>query len=162
MKRGFAIFLGLTILLMAQVMLLPRWMPQGFTPDLLMLTVILVGFWKPKGQSFWLGLFFGLFQGWLHGMGWWAFALSRAFAGIFAGWIRTQWLWPSPIAAGFCAAITTIVMETLLALLLALSERSLTPFALLFTVGSFEAIFNAVAGFAISWLIRPKEVLAWG
>ncbi|MFN3420283.1 MAG: hypothetical protein ACK40X_00980, partial [Armatimonadota bacterium] len=58
-------------------------------------------------------------------------------------------------------AVTTFFAETLLALLLTLSERSLMPFVLLFTVGSFEAIFNAAAGFAVSWLLRPKEVLAW-
>lgn len=161
MKRGLAIFFGLTLLLMAQTMLLPRWMPQGFVPDLMLLTVVLVGFWKPKGQVFWLGLLFGLLQGWLHGVGWWAFALSRSFAGIFAGWMRTQWLWQSPPAAGFCAAVSTIAAETFLALLLTLSERSLMPFASLFTVGAFEAVFNAVVGFAISWLFHPKEVLEW-
>ncbi len=161
MKRRLAVFLGLTLLLMAQTMCLPRWMPQGFVPDLLLLTVILVGFWKPKGQSFWLGLLFGLIQGWLHGVGWWAFVLSRVFAGVFAGWMRTQWLWQSPPAAGFCAAVSTVVAEILLALLLTLSERSLTPFALLFTVGTFEAVFNGMVGFAVSWLLRPKEVLAW-
>lgn len=159
MKRGLAIFIGLTLLLMAQTMLLPRWMPQGFVPDLMLLTVVLVGFWKPKGQAFWLGLFFGLFQGWVHGAGWWAFALSRAFAGVFAGWMRNQWLWQSPPAAGFCAGVSTIAAETLLALSLALSERSLTPLALLLTVGLFEAIFNAAAGFVISRLLLPKEVL---
>ncbi len=160
MRRWFAAFLGLAFLLMAQTMLLPRWIPLGFVPDLFLLTVILVGFWKPKGQAFWLGLCLGLLQGWIHGAGWWAFASSRAFAGIFATWMRNQWLWQSPPAAGFCAAVSTIASEVLLAFLLTLSERNLAPLTLLFTVGSFEAIFNAVTGFAVSRLILSGEVPA--
>ncbi len=159
MRRKLAVSLGLALLVMAQTMLLPRWTPESFAPDLLLLTVILVGFWKSGGQAFGLGLLFGLFQGWVHGAGWWAFALSRAFAGVFSGWMRTQWLWQSPPAAGFCAAVSTFSAETLLSFLLALSERSLTPFALLFSVGVLEATFNAVVGFVVSWLLRPKEVL---
>jgi len=158
MRRWIAIFIVLTLLLATQTIVLPIWLPFGFVPDLLLLTVVLVGFWKPGSSAFWLGLIFGFFQGWLHGIGWWAFALSRAFAGVFAGWMRTQWLWQSAPAAGFCAGISTIVAETLLSLLLALSERSLLPIALFLTVGSFEASSNAILGFAFSLIRRLREV----
>jgi cell shape-determining protein MreD len=158
MKRWLAISVGLVLLLTIQVIALPIWLPFGFIPDLLLLTVVLVGFWKPGRSAIWLGLILGLFQGWMHGAGWWAFALSRAFAGVFASWMRNQWLWQSAPAAGFCAGISTIIAETLLSLLLVLSERSLLPLVLLLTVGSFEALSNAILGFVVSWVWRPKEV----
>jgi cell shape-determining protein MreD len=158
MKRCLAISVGLVLLLTIQTIALPIWLPFGFIPDLLLLTVVLVGFWKPGRSAIWLGLIFGFFQGWLHGTGWWAFALSRAFAGVLAGWMRNQWLWQSAPAAGFCAGISTIIAETLLSLLLVLSERSLLPLVLLLTVGSFEALSNAILGFVVSWVWRPKEV----
>ncbi|MDT7893939.1 MAG: hypothetical protein RRA51_06430, partial [Armatimonadota bacterium] len=85
-------------------------------------------------------------------------ALSRAFAGVFASWMRNQWLWQSAPAAGFCAGVSTIVAETFLALSLALSERGLSPLVLLLTVGSFEAIANAILGLIVSWLRSPREV----
>ncbi|MFA0735777.1 MAG: hypothetical protein OGMRLDGQ_002277 [Candidatus Fervidibacter sp.] len=158
MKRWLAISVGLVLLLTIQTIALPIWLPFGFIPDLLLLTVVLVGFWKPGRSAIWLGLILGLFQGWMHGAGWWAFALSRAFAGVFASWMRNQWLWQSAPAAGFCAGISTIIAETLLSLLLVLSERSLLPLVLLLTVGSFEALSNAILGFVVSWVWRPKEV----
>ncbi len=158
MKRWLAISVGLVLLLTIQTIALPIWLPFGFIPDLLLLTVVLVGFWKPGRSAIWLGLILGLFQGWMHGAGWWAFALSRAFGGVFASWIRNQWLWQSAPAAGFCAGISTIIAETLLSLLLVLSERSLLPLVLLLTVGSFEALSNAILGFVVSWVWRPKEV----
>jgi cell shape-determining protein MreD len=158
MKRWLAISVGLVLLLTIQTIALPIWLPFGFIPDLLLLTVVLVGFWKPRRSAIWLGLILGLFQGWMHGAGWWAFALSRAFAGVFASWMRNQWLWQSAPAAGFCAGISTIIAETLLSLLLVLSERSLLPLVLLLTVGSFEALSNAILGFVVSWVWRPKEV----
>jgi cell shape-determining protein MreD len=158
MKRWLAISVGLVLLLTIQTIALPIWLPFGFIPDLLLLTVVLVGFWKPGRSAIWLGLILGLFQGWMHGTGWWAFALSRAFAGVFASWMRNQWLWQSAPAAGFCAGISTIIAETLLSLLLVLSERSLLPLVLLLTVGSFEALSNAILGFVVSWVWRPKEV----
>jgi len=158
MRRWIAIFIVLTLLLATQTVILPIWLPVGFVPDLLLLTIVLVGFWKPGSSAIWLGLIFGFFQGWLHGTGWWAFTLSRAFAGVFAGWMRTQWLWQSAPAAGVCAGISTIVAEILLSLLFALSERSLLPIALFLTVGSFEALSNAIFSFLVSWIWRPKEV----
>jgi cell shape-determining protein MreD len=158
MKRWLAISVGLVLLLTIQTIALPIWLPFGFIPDLLLLTVVLVGFWKPGRSAIWLGLILGLFQGWMHGAGWWAFALSRAFAGVFASWMRNQWLWQSAPAAGFCAGISTIIAETLLSLLLFLLERSLLPLVLLLTVGSFEALSNAILGFVVSWVWRPKEV----
>lgn len=159
MKRCALIFFGLVFLLAVQVVVLPIWLPLGFVPDLLLLTVVLMGFWKPGSYPIWLGLFTGFLQGWLHGRGWWAFALSRAFAGAFAGWMRSQWLWPSAPAAGFCAGASTMAAESLLALLFALSERSLLPFSLLLTLGVFEAILNAILGFVVLWVQRPKEVV---
>jgi rod shape-determining protein MreD len=158
MRRWITIFIALTLLLATQTIVLPIWLPFGFVPDLLLLTIVLVGFWKPGNNAIWLGLILGLFQGWLHGTGWWALALSRAFAGFSAGWMRTQWLWQSAPAAGFCAGVSTIVAETFLALLLTFSERSLLPFMLLLTVGSFEALSNAIFSFLVSWIWRPKEV----
>jgi len=158
MRRWATNFVILTLLLATQTIVLPICSPFGFVPDLLLLTVVLVRFWKPGSSAIWLGLIFGFFQGWLHGTGWWAFALSRAFAGVFAGWMRTQWLWQSAPAAGFCAGISTIVAETLLALSFVLSEWSLLPLTLLLTVGSFEALSNAIFGFVVSWVWRPKEV----
>jgi rod shape-determining protein MreD len=158
MKQWLVISIGLVVLLTIQVIALPIWLPLGFIPDLLLLTVVLVGFWRSGSSAIWLGLILGLFQGWMHGTGWWAFALSRAFAGVFASWMRSQWLWQSAPAAGFCAGISTIVAETFLALSLALVERSLLPLGLLLTVGSFEAVTNAILGFFVSWLRRPKEV----
>jgi len=158
MRRWIVIFIALTLLLASQTIVLPIWLPFGFVPDLLLLTIVLVGFWKSGSSAIWLGLIFGFFQGWLHGTGWWAFALSRGFAGVFAGWMRTQWLWQSAPAAGFCAGISTIVAETFLSLLFALSERSLLPIALFLTVGSFEALSNSIFSFVVSWIWRPKEV----
>jgi len=158
MKRWLAISVGSVLLLTIQTIALPIWLPFGFIPDLLLLTVVLVGFWKPGRSAIWLGLILGLFQGWMHGAGWWAFALSRAFAGVFASWMRNQWLWQSAPAAGFCAGVSTIVAETFLALSLALSERGLSPLVLLLTVGSFEAIANAILGLIVSWLRSPREV----
>jgi hypothetical protein len=32
------------------------------------------------------------------------------------------------------------------------------PLVLLLTVGSFEALSNAILGFVVSWVWRPKEV----
>jgi len=158
MKRWLSVLVGLALLLTIQVIAFPIWLPFGFIPDLLLLTVVLVGFWKPGSSAIWLGLVLGSFQGWIHGTGWWAFALSRAFAGVFASWMRNRWLWQSPLAAGFCAGISTIVAEAFLALSLALVERSLLPLALLLTVGSFEAVTNAILGLIVSWFRCPKEV----
>ncbi|MEZ8218134.1 rod shape-determining protein MreD [Candidatus Fervidibacteria bacterium JGI MDM2 SSWTFF-3-K9] len=158
MKRWLAILVGLVLLLTIQTVALPIWLPFGFIPDLLLLTVVLVGFWKPGSSGMWLGLVLGLFQGWMHGTGWWAFALSRALAGVFASWMRNQWLWQSVPAAGFCAGVSTIVAETFLALSLALVERSLLPLALLLTVGGVEAVTNAILGLIVSWFRHPKEV----
>lgn len=160
MRKAIGAIIGLSLLLMAQTITMPMWLPFGLVPDLLLLTIILVGFLKPTGQAFWLGLILGLFQGWIHGRCWWAFAISRSFAGVFAGWMKNKWLWQSPPAAGFCAAVTTTAAEIVLAILLALSERSLTPFNLLLPISAFETTVNAVLGFVILQLCFPKEAAA--
>lgn len=160
MKRIVLIVICLLTLAMLQTMVMPKYFPLGFVPDFLLLTVLLLGFWKPNASGFWLGSLLGAFQGWLHGFSWWAFALSRGFAAIFAGWMRVQWLWQSPIAAGFCAALGTAFAETFLALLLILSERSIVPIKLLLPIVAFEAPVNAFLAFALSWFKQPKEVLA--
>ena len=157
MRKAVGAVIGFSLLLMAQTITMPMWLPFGFIPDLLLLTIILVGFLKPSGQAFWLGLILGLFQGWIQGRCWWAFAISRSFASVLAGWMKNKWLWQSPPAAGFCAAVTTIAAETVLAILLAISERSLTPFKLLLPTGVFETTVNAVLGFVILQLWFPKE-----
>ncbi len=160
MRRWIAVGIGWLLLVMVQLMVLPRWLPVGVVPDLLLLTVILIGFWRADARTVGIGLLVGLFQGWLHGAGMVAFALSRAFAAGFAGWLRVQWLWQSPPAAGFCAAVTTLTAEGILALLFALTERQLTPFAALLSIALLEVPFNALLAALIFWLRRPKEVLA--
>lgn len=160
MKRIVSLGFGFSIAIMLQTMVLPKWLPIGFIPDFPLLAVLIFGFWKPSASGFWLGLLLGSFQGWLHGFGFWAFALSRGFASIFASWMRLQWLWQSPVAAGFCAAVSTIFAETLLALFLVISERNFSPFSLLLPIVAFETPVNAFFAFALSWLRQPKEVLA--
>lgn len=149
---------GLSLMMMFQMMLMPKWLPIGFMPDFPLLIVLLVSFWKPNAFGFWLGLLLGSFQGWLHGTGWWAFALSRGFASTFASWLRVRWLWQSPLAAGFCAALGTVFAEILLALFLTLSERNLSPFVLLPMIVAFEIPFNALFAFAISHIAQMRRL----
>ncbi len=160
MKGIVSLIICVSFVLIVQTMVMPKWLPFGFVPDFALLTVLLFGFWKPISSGFWLGLLLGAFQGWLHGFAWWAFALSRSLAAVFANWMRTQWLWQSPLAAGFCAALSTIFAETLLAFLLLLAERSFFPFVLLLPIVAFEAPINALFAFVLSWFKQLKEVLA--
>lgn len=160
MKRTFLLGVYFLLAIMLQKMVMPKWLPIGFIPDFLLLAVLLFGFWKSGASGFWFGLLLGLFQGWIHGVGWWAFALSRGLAAVFVGWMRIRWLWTSPLAVSSCTAVGTVFAETLLAILFAISERSLSPFSLLFTIAAFEASVNSLFAFLISWLKQPREVLA--
>ncbi len=160
MRHLLSALLWGSLLAIAQVMLLPRWSPIGFVPDLLLLAVVLKGFGRADSRTIWLGLVVGLAQGWLHGTAWWAFAISRTFAAWLSGWLRVRWLWLSAPASGFCAAVTTLAAEAMLALLLTVSERSGTPLALWLVIAPFEALVNAMLGTLVFWFCRPKEVLA--
>lgn len=157
--RWIVPLLGWLVLVVAQVMVLPRWCPIGYVPDLLLLAVVLLGFWKADVQAVGIGFLVGLLQGWLHGTGWWVFALSRSLAAGFAGWLRVQWLWQSAPAAGFCAAISTLVAEGVLALLLVLTERQITPLLLFLHIALLEGLINAFLGALVFWVRTPKEVL---
>ncbi len=149
---------GLALLFVGQTMVLPWWLPLGFLPDLLLLTVVLIGFLRPDGRAFWLGLFLGFCQGRLHGAAWWAFALSRAFAGAAAGWLKAQWLWTGLPAAAFCVAVCTFSAELLQGLMLAFAERSLAPLGLAWRIGVVEAALGAVLGGIVFQIKQQREV----
>lgn len=160
MRRGLMMAFLLALLFIGQVMVLPFWLPLGFLPDLVLLTVVLVGFWRPDGRAFWLGLFLGFCQGWLQGAAWWAFALSRAFAGAAAGWLRVRWLWMGLPAAAFCVAVCTFSAELLQGLLLVFAERSFAPLGLVWRIGIVEAAIGSLLGGIVFQIKQRREVPA--
>lgn len=154
MKRWLLYGIGLLGLIGAQVLVVPRFLPRGWMPDLFLLTVILWGFLVPDGRAGWAGLALGGLQGWLHGSGFLPLSLSRGFAGWLSSWLRRRWLWFSFPAGLFCLGTTTLLTEGLTGILFSIGERSGAPFLQGWQLGLWEAINNMLIGGCFLWFRR--------
>ena len=159
MKRWLLCSLGLGGLLGAQVIVLPRFVPWAWRPDLILLTVVLWGFFVPDGRAGWLGLLLGGFQGWLHGTALLPLAFSRAFAGWLAGWLRRRWLWFSFPAGLFCLFVTTFLAEGLAGAMMSIGERDLAPFLHGWRLGATEAVGSVLLGGCLLWFRQNRLAL---